>query len=906
MALSAEEAAKLQKKLQEIERLSRLLGANINTINLQDLEKQSGNIEFIFERLTKQAAGLGEETDYLVSNFQKLIGEIKKTSAGVSETSKGLRNLSSITEQISNYQKGYNNLSSKEIAKLKAKVEIEADRLKTAKNTLKEEAIEISRKIQSNNLQGKALQFELAKLNKIILARKNISQLLRNEDITLGELNNQLDIAEKNIIHMEKTLGLTGDVLKGISKIPILGNIVDTQKALKAAEDYAKEAGEGATRMGAMSAAMGSLGEQIRTKLTDPLTITVFLITKTVEAFKRVDSAVGQLAKDFNLTYSDALKTRQELTQIAALSNDAAVNTRGLQESMVAIGKALGSNAMLNKQDLVFMTKMREQAGFTNEELVEMQKLTFATGGTLESNTKNLLFAAKTTGLNNKVLLNEKDIMRDVAKASNAVKLSVVGGAEGLGRAAAQAKALGMNLNQLDGIASGLLDFESSINAELEAQLLTGKDINLEQARLYALNNDMEGLSREIAKNVGTAAEFGKMNRLQQESVAKAVGMTREELATTLTDQKALQGLSGKAAEDAKKALAGARARGMTEEEIREKGIKDLMSQQSTQEKFNQAMEKLQDIIGNLVNGPFGLFLEGLSKGLDIIGKIFAKFGQISGIIKGFLGDKVGDVLGGIASIATIGTLIALVTKSMLKGTIINPMVVTIAGSGGAGGAGGGAGDGMFSGGLGRLGKAFKGGGMKGAGKAAGRILSKTAKSNALTALIMGGLEAGSNIAEGKGAGESLGRAALSGLFSLGGGVLGSLVAPGAGTIGGGIAGGMLGDKVGDMLFGEKVQDAIINPDGGLRVSGPKGAFSLDKNDTVIAGTDLNKAKGGAQTDNSPMITELREIKNILQRTYNLDVAQGLSNPLTAAGTGLDLLVDKLGTKVNMNTYKTQ
>jgi hypothetical protein len=330
------------------------------------------------------------------------------------------------------------------------------------------------------------------------------------------------------------------------------------------------------------------------------------------------------------------------------------------------------------------------------------------------------------------------------------------------------------------------------------------------------------------------------------------------------------------------------------------------MSQQSTQEKFNQAMEKLQDIIGNLVNGPFGLFLEGLSKGLDIIGKIFAKFGQIGGIIKGFLGDKVGDVLGGIASIATIGTLIALVTKSMLKGTIINPMVVTIAGSGGAGGAGGGAGDGMFSGGLGRLGKAFKGGGMKGAGKAAGRILSKTAKSNALTALIMGGLEAGSNIAEGKGAGESLGRAALSGLFSLGGGALGSLVAPGAGTIGGGIAGGMLGDKVGDMLFGEKVQDAIINPDGGLRVSGPKGAFSLDKNDTVIAGTDLNKAKGGTQTDNSPMITELREIKNILQRTYNLDVAQGLSNPLTTAGTGLDLLVDKLGTKVNMNTYKTQ
>ena len=37
MAFSADDAAKLQQKLQEIERLSRLLGANINTINLSSI-----------------------------------------------------------------------------------------------------------------------------------------------------------------------------------------------------------------------------------------------------------------------------------------------------------------------------------------------------------------------------------------------------------------------------------------------------------------------------------------------------------------------------------------------------------------------------------------------------------------------------------------------------------------------------------------------------------------------------------------------------------------------------------------------------------------------------------------------------------------------------------------------------
>ena len=72
MALSSEEAAKLANKLQEIERLSRSLGANINTLNLQPLEQNAGAIEALFESLTAKAKDLGGDTEYLVSNFKKL------------------------------------------------------------------------------------------------------------------------------------------------------------------------------------------------------------------------------------------------------------------------------------------------------------------------------------------------------------------------------------------------------------------------------------------------------------------------------------------------------------------------------------------------------------------------------------------------------------------------------------------------------------------------------------------------------------------------------------------------------------------------------------------------------------------------------------------------------------------
>jgi hypothetical protein len=49
-------------------------------------------------------------------------------------------------------------------------------------------------------------------------------------------------------------------------------------------------------------------------------------------------------------------------------------------------------------------------------------------------------------------------------------------------------------------------------------------------ARQYALNNDYANLAKEINNQIGTSAEFGEMNRIQQEAIAKSVGMSAEEL----------------------------------------------------------------------------------------------------------------------------------------------------------------------------------------------------------------------------------------------------------------------------------------------------------------------------------------------------------------------------------------
>lgn len=450
---------------------------------------------------------------------------------------------------------------------------------------------------------------------------------------------------------INKKLGISGSLIKGISKIPILGDLVKTDEALVAMN---KKIAEGGGRWAAMGAGLKSIGGDIAKGLTDPL----FLLTQMLEALKGADKGAGELAKGFNMTYNEAMSVREELTQIGNLSGDVALNTRALQESMMAVGQALSSNAMLNEKDLITFTKLREQAGFTNEEIEKMERLTLATGGNLEDNQASIMASAKITGSNAKVMLNEKDIMRDVAKASDAMKLSLAGGGKNLGEAAAQAKALGMSLSQVDKIAESLLDFESSISNELSAELLTGKQLNLEQARLYALNNNMVGLSREIAKNFGSVAEFGKMNRIQQEAAAKAVGMSREELASTLTDQAALKGLSGKQAEDAKAALDAARAKGMSEKEIGKQSIDNLMKQQSVQERLNNSVEKLKEIFVSIAQ-PILQIISPLVDGLMPVLSIIS--GIVSTIATGF-----GTILKWISPLVVAFGTFLVISKTIL------------------------------------------------------------------------------------------------------------------------------------------------------------------------------------------------------------------------------------------------
>ena len=103
--------------------------------------------------------------------------------------------------------------------------------------------------------------------------------------------------------------------------------------------------------------------------------------------------------------------------------------------------------------------------------------------------------------------------------------------------AAVEAKKMGVSLSEVASISDSLLNFEEGIAAQMEASMLLGREINLDRARQLNLAGDQAGMMKEVKAQVGSEAEFNKMNVLQRQALAGAIGLSTEELSKMVREE---------------------------------------------------------------------------------------------------------------------------------------------------------------------------------------------------------------------------------------------------------------------------------------------------------------------------------------------------------------------------------
>ena len=123
-----------------------------------------------------------------------------------------------------------------------------------------------------------------------------------------------------------------------------------------------------------------------------------------------------------------------------------------------------------------------------------------------------------------------QDVIKDMADNHELIAKFSQDGGMNMARAAIEARKLGLSLSTTAKIADSLLSFESSIESELEASLLIGRQLNLNRARELALAGDMENLQKEIVRQVGSEQQIQNMNVIQRQKLAAAIGVEVSDL----------------------------------------------------------------------------------------------------------------------------------------------------------------------------------------------------------------------------------------------------------------------------------------------------------------------------------------------------------------------------------------
>lgn len=374
------------------------------------------------------------------------------------------------------------------------------------------------------------------------------------------------------------------------------------------------------------------------------------------DAVLGVDTANFRVGRSLNISADAAEQMRKQFDGIAAVSDNIVVNSTRMLQSQIEISKQLGTNKQLSADILVNDVKLRDILGLEAESRQQIAEASIVTGRNAAKLTQGVI---GTVGAFNKLVgtsFKFNDIIGEASKLGGILGLTFAKFPEKITKAVLATKTLGFELKQLDSTADSFLDFESSISKEMEAQVLTGKEMNLTLAREAALNNDYASLSAEITKNVGSTAEYLNMNRIQQEAIAQSVGMTRDGLADVLKKQTLYSKLGATDVETFNKRIALLEKQKDGQQKISEllgKDAYNTYTQVSTAEKLTEIMERIKKAFVDFVknSGLFDFltnpekmnnFIKGLADKLastiNLIGEIIATLIDGVGSVVGFFG----------------------------------------------------------------------------------------------------------------------------------------------------------------------------------------------------------------------------------------------------------------------------
>ena len=646
-----------------------------NPFNLSELSKAKEALNGLRFELREMSGDL----DYISKSFKESVEELSKQNTYLQSARKSLTGISDISKKLVDFRRGENNLSDKQLSTLKDQARVNFEQLKVS--------------IDSGKLKGKELLEAQDSYDRLIQFNKAVDRTLEIQ----GQVNKEVGLLGQGLEGAGKFLEKMG--FAGISK-PISDAIQKTKDArrqilynndaiIQGNEAYKQNAQQLRTLSGlgrpltiaekAKKAALQDANKLLKDNEKSLVSQNKELSTQTnkykniLSSLKEqltmtnlVDGAITKIVSEYFNVNKAAVDyqrlTGQNATAMAGMNSSLATSAQVLT-LMAELTKQTGiaAGAIFSADDLGRLAEAQNLLGLSAEQAGNLGIRSKLAGKSIEDYEKGIVASTNNYNKLNNNAISHGVVMQDVLNTSDDIALSLGNNDTAITKAASAARGLGLSLEKVDQIASSLMDFETSIGYELEAQLLTGKEINLSKAREYALTNNLAGLSEELKKNGASAAEFANMGRIEQEGLAKALGMSRGELAKSIMMQETAKNLTDEQR---------ANAMGVTVDQMKQMDIQAKIEQSLA--KLAQAFSPILDAMLPIVEaviaviGPVAKMVASLSSGIapfikyltigyGILKGMQLTFGSIATLQTFITASKASDLGLGLSILANLG-----------------------------------------------------------------------------------------------------------------------------------------------------------------------------------------------------------------------------------------------------------
>jgi hypothetical protein len=487
--------------------------------------------------------------------------------------------------------------------------------------------------------------------NKINTAKK-MGVDLNQESVdaakeALKEQDKQLNLAEQKVKEIEKNMGMTGEIFQRLGKTKFFGGLVN---ASGATENMRKAAAGGAKGFELMTVGAKSMAKALN---VGPLAILAAIVKVAqffVSAMFRADELATKTAKAFGLTKKNAEALNHSLDVQTGYLLKGLYTTEdmvGAYEEFVGLTGAVQDST---KSLLLDQNTLTHKMGIAGDEAAYLNVMINNQGKSTKEVFNNVNDIANAQAEQNGYLISGQMIFKEIASLSAGITANYGNNIIALSKANLQTRRLGVNLKQAANVADGLLNFEQSITAELEAEILLGQQFNFERARALAATGDIAGATEEVLRQTKNLNDEQLRSPIVQKAIAAATGLSVEEFMKARQITKMLTADQGKLQKKLND-LSSDKERAAYKEQLLEGAkFEDIKKTRTAQEKFNVAISNAKDQFADLIGTGFLPFLtKQMPKLLKMLanftgaGKEYAEMQQMQALQK--LEDKDGKKL---------------------------------------------------------------------------------------------------------------------------------------------------------------------------------------------------------------------------------------------------------------------